>query len=265
MAVNGIELAIGQAWRTRDGELVHIASHWSTATYAWKISGGGSVNDKGERYTDTVNPGDLVDLVQMDDAIKASPMTSKLEWDAAWRGNPSGARLRAPAVSGVGDINSTAKGSGARYNTGKAPFDLVPLFLVAKWHRMEVDLDDAKSIAISALELLSSFQERSPTSTLILMLTVLGDGWAECAQVLEYGKKKYAAHNWCKGMAWSIPIACAARHLLAMINGEVNDPESGLPHRGHVFANICMLMTFEKTFPEGDDRAPAGYLAPVAA
>ena len=62
-------------------------------------------------------------------------------------------------------------------------------------------------------------------------------------------------------MAWSIPLACATRHLIAMINGEEIDPESGLPHRGHVYCNICMLLTYAETFVEGDDRPIDGALA----
>jgi hypothetical protein len=55
-------------------------------------------------------------------------------------------------------------------------------------------------------------------------------------------------------MAWSIPIACIARHLDKMRLGQVNDDESGLPHRGHILCNLVMLLTYQKNFLEGDDR-----------
>ena len=115
-------------------------------------------------------------------------------------------------IQGIGDVNSTAKGSGARYNNGKPDLSLVPL-------------------------------------------------WAfdDCARVFEYGKKKYAAWNWAKGMPWSVPLACALRHLGAIQRGEVDDPESNLPHLGHVMCNIVMLAHYAKYYPEGNDLMSADY------
>ena len=76
------------------------------------------------------------------------------------------------------------------------------------------------------------------------------------ARVWMYGAQKYAAWNWAKGMAWSVPFACAMRHLAAWQKGEDVDPESGLPHLAHVMCNIRMLTLDTKNFPEGDDRPP---------
>lgn len=350
------------------------------------------------------------------------------------------------ASQGVGDVHSMAKGSGARFNTGKPPLDLIPLHLIAANYLEGSGVHEAVRVAASALQELGWFQGRSQIDShlqgAINELLFRSGAWEECAQVLDYGRKKYskrgdctcnasdairmksltstfthtkvptpgkpyegcvngvttkisksvipdtesdkpptiengwkiqttetkhgsvsasdpsnenwtqgtksqvstkrsdvstdchasntiplclkaaafaeaspnftsttatltdrcdqlsaipatlaldlskgletglAAHlitcgvhqmpgqtgnwNWAKGMAWSIPIACAARHLLAMMNGEVLDPESGFPHRGHAMANLIMLLTYQDTFPEGDDRAPAGYLLPVA-
>src|SRR5437899_3061811 len=50
------------------------------------------------------------------------------------------------------------------------------------------------------------------------------------ADVLAFGAKKYAAHNWRKGMAWSRLGDAAMRHLLAWLDGEDVDPETGLSH-----------------------------------
>jgi len=76
----------------------------------------------------------------------------------------------------------------------------------------------------------------------------------DCAKVFEYGKRKYAAWNWAKGMPWLTVFGCLLRHLYAWARGEDNDPESGLPHLGHAMCNLVMLTTFARTFPEGDDR-----------
>jgi hypothetical protein len=164
------------------------------------------------------------------------------------------ARNARPA--GIGDITSDAKGSGARFNGGKPDFSLVPLTMVAGAFE-----DDSGSGGIGALEALGCFQQTHSTDFLFNVLNYLGhEGWEECARVFEYGKRKYAAWNWAKGMPWSVPLACAARHLLAMIRGETTDPESGEPHRGHVFCNVVMLLQYTKTYTEGNDLPPKGML-----
>jgi hypothetical protein len=116
-------------------------------------------------------------------------------------------------VKGIGDVNSTVKGSGARYNSNKPDMSLIPLWT----------LEDE-------------------------------------ARVWDYGTKKYNAWNWAKGMPWSVPYACAMRHLAAWQRGEEIDPESGQPHLAHVMCNIRMLTLYSKTYPEGDDRPPKEYM-----
>lgn len=76
----------------------------------------------------------------------------------------------------------------------------------------------------------------------------------DCARVFGYGQQKYAPWNWAKGMPWSAPLGCLLRHLSAWQRGEDNDPESGLPHLGHAMANLVMLTTYARTYPQGDDR-----------
>lgn len=56
-------------------------------------------------------------------------------------------------------------------------------------------------------------------------------------QVLEFGAKKYEEENWKKPMDKTQILNSAIRHLIAMMNGEENDPESGLPHVGHLMCN----------------------------
>lgn len=169
-------------------------------------------------------------------------------------------------IGGIGDVHSTARGSGARFNAGKPPMELVPACLISEFFA-GVACTEVQDEARSALYYLGLWQQRcAENDYLRLALSALSaDGWYECAQVFDYGKRKYAEWNWVKGMPWSVPFACAVRHLMAILRGETNDPESGLPHRGHVFCNLVMLMTFENTYPEGDDRPPAGTLARVPA
>ena len=110
----------------------------------------------------------------------------------------------------IGDVNSDAKGSGARFNDGKADWSLLPLWTV------EDEL-----------------------------------------RVWMYGREKYAAWTWVKGMAWSVPFACLMRHMAAWQRGEECDAESGLPHLAHAACNLRMLTLYAKTYREGDDRPPA--------
>lgn len=177
-------------------------------------------------------------------------------------------RVLRPA--GIGDVTSTARDSGARFNTGKPAMELIPLDLIAAveaygaLNGLRGPLTDVKrSAATFALSLLGDFQMRSGghDDALLHAAAVLDSdryAWQDCARVFDYGRAKYAAWNWSKGMPWSVPIGCAARHLLAMLaHGPLAlDAESRLPHRGHVMCNLVMLLWFETHYPEGDDRAP---------
>jgi hypothetical protein len=61
------------------------------------------------------------------------------------------------------------------------------------------------------------------------------------AQVLGFGAKKYAAHNWMKGIAWSEIAAGVKRHLMSFEIGDEIDPESGLPHLAHALCGLTFL------------------------
>lgn len=74
------------------------------------------------------------------------------------------------------------------------------------------------------------------------------------AQVMTFGKKKYSAHNWRGGFTWSRPLAAAARHLYAYIGGEDKDPETGISHLAHACCCLFMVLEFEETHKELDDR-----------
>ena len=93
------------------------------------------------------------------------------------------------------------------------------------------------------------YNNGKPDFSLIPLCTM-----ADEARVWAYGKQKYAAWNWAKGMDWSIPYACAIRHLSAWQRGEEIDAESGLPHLAHAMCNLRMLTLYKDVFPAGDDR-----------
>jgi len=107
----------------------------------------------------------------------------------------------------IGDLNSEEKGTGARLNSGKLEFSLIPF---------------------SALH--------------------------DAIRVFMYGREKYKAWNWAKGMPWTVPYDCLQRHMEAWYRGEDNDPESKLPHLGHAMCNLIMLSFYSKFYKQGDDR-----------
>ena len=64
------------------------------------------------------------------------------------------------------------------------------------------------------------------------------------AEVLTYGAKKYKPNNWRKGEKERYHGA-VMRHWNAYRSGEVNDPETGMPHLWHMFTNVGFLITLE--------------------
>lgn len=66
-------------------------------------------------------------------------------------------------------------------------------------------------------------------------------------EVLTFGAKKYQAHSWHKVENGQERYRDALyRHLSAYEGGEVNDPESGLPHLAHVATNALFILELEE-------------------
>lgn len=74
------------------------------------------------------------------------------------------------------------------------------------------------------------------------------------ANVLGFGAKKYAEHNWRRGISYGRLIGAAYRHLGAINRGEDNDPESGLPHVYHLGCCVMFLAWMMKHRFDLDDR-----------
>lgn len=105
-----------------------------------------------------------------------------------------------------------------RYNAGKPPLTLVPTIFI-------------KTIGFERTRLVE-----------------------DVARVLDFGQKKYSAHNWRKAGPWMSVLDCAFRHMNKIARGEAHDDESGLHHYAHVGCNIAFLMEFFEQGSGTDDR-----------
>lgn len=73
-------------------------------------------------------------------------------------------------------------------------------------------------------------------------------------KVLQFGAKKYAPHNWTKGLSWEETCDSLQRHYLKFLMGEELDEESQLPHVAHLFCNTMFLVHMHVTGTGKDDR-----------
>lgn len=74
------------------------------------------------------------------------------------------------------------------------------------------------------------------------------------ARVLGFGAKKYEPNNWRKGISRTRLLAAAMRHIMADLDGEEMDPESGLPHIDHAACCLMFASNLRTTRPDLDDR-----------
>jgi hypothetical protein len=74
------------------------------------------------------------------------------------------------------------------------------------------------------------------------------------ARVFEAGAKKYEKNNWRRGMSHTVVYNCALRHMLKYSEGEDTDTETGESHLAHALTNLALLVEYQTTCPELDDR-----------
>ena len=79
-------------------------------------------------------------------------------------------------------------------------------------------------------------------------------------KVYTFGAKKYSAHNWRAGIAWSRIWAAILRHGFKFWAGEDIDPESGLSHVDHMAWNAIALAQYFRDRRNFDDR----YVTPTS-
>lgn len=146
---------------------------------------------------------------------------------------------------------------GIKNDNGKARLDLLPLEywnvlcigdrgFYTKAHEALYQIAQFNSDGCDFERLLSCFRDELKLTDAQLTFGI--------AEVLSFGARKYAAHNWLGGMDWSRVIGAAMRHVCSYIGGEHVDPETGLNHLYHAACNIVFLMTYENRGLGNDDR-----------
>jgi hypothetical protein len=152
----------------------------------------------------------------------------------------------------VGDVDSTAKGSAARYNDGKPELAQIPMEM---WSDMVARCGGYESGWVTAvLSHWHNYQLSGNSDYLIGALRVIPvERMHLAAEVLTYGATKYKQWNWTKGQAWSIPFNSGLRHVKSWMEQELFDPESGCTHIGHFICNVLFLAYYVDHYPEGED------------
>lgn len=79
----------------------------------------------------------------------------------------------------------------------------------------------------------------------------------ECGSVMGYGGSKYEDkwnHKNPGGVEWSRRVGSALRHLIDWMEGEDDDPESGLSHLAHAATQIMLTRDMQIRGTGTDDR-----------
>ena len=148
----------------------------------------------------------------------------------------------------VGDLDSNAIGTGARKSDGKPPLELIP---VSHW--LVLWRGDLQAEFIDCMESLAAWQEGDDQAIWDALLA-MHRHWGESIKAFDYGRRKYAAWNWAKGMPWGVPLGCILRHMQKIGRGQRIDEESGASHAGCIVCNLHMLAWYLDHYRDGDDR-----------
>jgi len=112
-----------------------------------------------------------------------------------------------------------------------------------KLEHLEVVVEDNKVVSMKKDD-----NKYDPTMLTLEMIELV-------SRVRMFGAKKYARNNFkITGFKYTRSLAAALRHIHAFLNGEDNDPESGLSHLGHAICSLEHCIYDSKHHPENDDR-----------
>lgn len=129
----------------------------------------------------------------------------------------------------ISDTSQKEQSSGVKFDANKPSLELLP---PSYW----IERESKFSILMSSWYF---YRDNFPGS--------LG---FDAVPILEFGKKKYSAHNWFKGMRWGRLVGAFHRHCNKLVNGiwiprdlTEFDEESGLEHGRH--SECCRIFLME--------------------
>ena len=93
-----------------------------------------------------------------------------------------------------------------------------------------------------------------------------GAGRIYGALSMAVGEKKYGPYNWRKkAVKHTVYLDATERHLLAIRDGKWLDPESGIPHWGHIIASAAIVLDANSIGKLIDDLPSPGKAAEILA
>lgn len=142
-------------------------------------------------------------------------------------------------------------------NLGYARDKVAPVMEMPKIDTAEVYIDDVRRKELQTK--IEAIKHDSGKADWSLMPF---EAVEEINKVLEFGAKKYAAHNWKQGGGFKYTriLNSLLRHIFAFMRGEDKDPESGLSHMAHAGCNILFILYYLKYKDKysNDDRITEG-------
>lgn len=141
-----------------------------------------------------------------------------------------------------------------KLDTGKRKLSLIhPSTLFLLLPRVKTEQDSHMNAAMRALSLAAhavdatEFSDALEASLDAIAAYLPGGNFEAIEQLaiaMEYGEAKpeYGRNNWKQGMKWSRLLDAAMRHGLAILNGELVDPDSGNLHVANMLGSIHMLV-----------------------
>jgi hypothetical protein len=158
-------------------------------------------------------------------------------------------------------VNQTRVGMGPvgagdqtlKKDAGKLPAHLIAPEALGRWafdqaqaEMMKADPNPTRVSVLDAVEGVAFWWSRGKSDLVLQRALNRVGNWPGLAAVLAFGAQKYSARGWEVGIPYSRVYAAFIRHtVFGYLAGEMNDPETGLPHLDHAACNVHFLIAFE--------------------